>query len=406
MIAGATNSAATLRGRVPVAVVFAVHGAVSGSFATRIPWIRERLDLSAGALGLALLMPALGALLAMPATGVLVHRLRGTLVTRVLIGGFALALALPPLAPAYVALCVALLVFGAVGGMADIAMNTQALALEERARRPLMSGLHGAWSLGGLAGGAIGALAAHADLDARVHLGAMAVVLLVASQVAARSLPEPDAVEARAHAPEPPRLAWPARPVLLIGLVGFCAVFAEGASADWCAVYLRDVMGTGPGTAAAAYAAFALTMAAGRLLGDRVVARFGAVPVVRAGGALAATGALTVILARTPLLGIPGFALIGLGIAVVVPLAFAAGGRAVPHAGQGIAAVATVAYGAGLAAPAAIGAIADVASLPAAFFVVAALSALFGLGAGALNPSPAPAEPSPPTAGSRRGSAA
>jgi hypothetical protein len=86
-----------------------------------------------------------------------------------------------------------------------------------------------------------------------------------------------------------------------------------------------------------------------------------------------------------------------------VPLAFAAGGRAVPHAGQGIAAVATVAYGAGLAAPGAIGAIADVASLPAAFVVVAALTALFGIGAGALDPSPAPSEPSPPTAGSRRG---
>ncbi|MCW2985729.1 MAG: integral rane transport protein, partial [Conexibacter sp.] len=124
--------------------------------------------------------------------------------------------------------------------------------------------------------------------------------------------------------------------------------------------------------------------AAARLTGDRVVARFGPVGTVRVGGAVATAGALLVVVARTPLLGIPGFALIGLGIAVVVPLAFAAGGRAVPHAGQGIAAVATVAYGAGLAAPGAIGAIADLASLPAAFLVVAALTALFTIGAGAL----------------------
>jgi predicted MFS family arabinose efflux permease len=373
------------RAHLAVAVTFAVHGAANGSFATRIPWIRERLGLSAGALGLALLMPAVGALLAMPIAGTLVHRLSGRTVTRVLIAGVAGALALPPRAPAFGWLALALLVFGAVAGMADIAMNTQGLLVEGRADRPLMAGLHGMWSLGGMAGAAIGVVAAHADIDARVHLGAMALLLLVVSQVAGRALPEADRQRDAGHdSPEPPRLAWPTRPVLLIGLVGFCAVFAEGASADWCAVYLRDVMGTSAATAAAAYTAFAFAMASGRLIGDRVVARFGAVATVRAGGALASAGALLVVIARTPLLGIPGFALIGLGIAVVVPLAFVAGGRAVPHAGQGIAAVATVAYGAGLAAPAAIGAIAQLSSLPAAFVVVATLSALFGLGAGAL----------------------
>jgi predicted MFS family arabinose efflux permease len=408
MIAGATTAVGDLRGRVPVAIVFAVHGAVNGSFATRIPWIRDRLGLSAAALGLALLAPAAGALLAMPATGALVHRRDGRVVTRVLIGAFALSLALPALAPSYATLWLALFAFGAVAGMADIAMNTQGLAVEERARRPLMSGLHGAWSLGGLAGSAVGVLAAHADLDARVHLGAMAVVLLVVSQVAGRRMPaapikgsDPlivgsppnegsDPATEMQRAQEHPALAWPTRPVLLIGLVGFCAVFAEGASADWCAVYLRDVVGTGPATAAAAYTGFACAMAAARLTGDRVVARFGPVATVRVGGALAASGAVLVVVAKTPLLAIPGFALIGLGIAVVVPLAFAAGGRAVPQAGQGIAAVATIAYGAGLAAPGAIGAIADLSSLPAAFVVVAVLCVVFGLGAGALKPAAAP----------------
>ncbi len=374
MIARATAD----RRHVAVATVFAVHGAVNGSFATRIPWMRERLGLSAAALGLALLVPALGALLAMPATGALVHRLSGRAVTRVLIAAFAGSLALPALAPSLVWLCLALLVYGALAGMADIAMNTQGLALEAPLGRPLMSGLHGAWSVGGIVGSAIGVLAAHADLDARVHLGIMAIILAVVGQAAARRLP------AALPTQHPPRLAWPSRPVLLIGVVGFCAVFAEGASADWCAVYLRDVMGTSAATAAAAYTGFALAMATGRLTGDRVVARFGAVATVRAGAVVATVGALVIVVARTPLLGIPGFALIGLGIATVVPLAFAAGGRAVPHAGQGIAAVATVAYGAGLAAPGAIGAIADLSSLPAAFVVVATLTALFGLGAGAL----------------------
>jgi MFS family permease len=215
----------------------------------------------------------------------------------------------------------------------------------------------------------------------------MALVLLVVGQLACRGLLEaPPAPVGSGQ--DPSRLTWPSRPVLLIGAVGFAAVFAEGASADWCAVYLRDVMGSAPGTAAIAYTAFAAAMAAARLRGDAVVRRVGAVRVVRVGGVVAALGALVVVVARTPALGIAGFALIGLGIAVVVPLAFAAGGRAVPHAGQGIAAVATIAYGAGLAAPGAIGGIADLVSLPAAFVVVAALSALIAAGATALRPAP------------------
>jgi MFS family permease len=146
-------------------------------------------------------------------------------------------------------------------------------------------------------------------------------------------------------------------------------------------------VGAGAATAAAAYTGFAAAMALARLVGDRVIARFGPVSTVRVGGAVAATGALLVVFARTPLLAIPGFALIGLGIATVVPLAFAAAGRAVPHAGQGIAAVATIAYGAGLAAPGIIGAIASAASLQAAFAIVATLCVGFGLGAGALRPA-------------------
>lgn len=381
MIAPAIKPLGSVPGRLPVAVLFAVHGAANGSFATRIPWIRDRLDLDPGTLGLALLAPAVGALLAMPPAGALVHRYDGRTVTRVLIGAFALTLALPALAPSFASLWLALLVFGAVAGTADIAMNTQGVALEERAGRSIMSGLHGVWSLGGMAGSAIGVLAAHADVDARLHLGAMAIALLVVSQLAGRRLPDAPPVA------EPPRLAWPTRPVLVIGLVGFGAVFAEGASADWCAVYLRDVVGANPATAAAAYTGFAAAMALGRLVGDRVVARFGPVATVRTGGALAMAGAVLVVGARVPALAIPGFALIGLGIATVVPLAFAAAGRAVPHAGQGIAAVATVAYGAGLAAPGIVGAIASAASLPAAFAIVATLCVGFGLGAGALRPA-------------------
>jgi MFS family permease len=397
MLARATTGAAERRLRISVALVFAVHGAANGSFATRIPWIRDRLDLGPGQLGLALLVPAIGALLAMPVTGALVHRFPGRTVTRITLGGFALALALPALAPSLPALCLTLLLFGAIAGMADIAINTQGVLLEEREGRSVMSRLHGMWSVGGIAGSLVGVAAAHGDVDARVHLAVVAVVLLLVSQYAGRGLyAAPPGPEGGGTA-EPPHLTWPSRPVLLIGLVGFGAVFAEGASQDWCAVYLRDVIGASPATAAAAYTGFAAAMAFGRLRGDAVVERIGAVRAVRTGGAVAALGALLVVVARTPVLGIAGFALIGLGVAVVVPLAFAAGGRAVPNAGQGIAAVATVAYGAGLAAPGAVGGIADLVSLPASFVVVAVLTALVSLGAGALRAGDAAARRDPGT---------
>jgi MFS family permease len=369
------------RARIAVGAVFLVHGAAAGSFAARIPWIRDRLDISPGQLGIALLVPALGALVAMPVSGALVHRFPGHVVTRLFLSALCVVLALIALAPSFPVLCLVLALYGATAGMADVAMNTQAVNVEAHTGRSIMSGLHGMWSVGGLLGSAVGVLAAHADVDARVHLAAMAAVLLVAAQVACAALPHTPPVEGEEDLPH---FVAPSRPILLIGLLGFCGVFAEGASGDWCAVYLRDVMDSSDATAAAAYSGFAGAMATARLAGDAIVGRLGAVRAVRLSGAVGLAGAALVVVSRTPALGISGFALIGLGVSVVVPLAFAAGGRAVPRAGQGIAGVATIAYGAGLAAPGIIGAIADVASLPAAFVVVAGFLALVVAGAPAL----------------------
>ena len=201
-------------------------------------------------------------------------------------------------------------------------MNTQGVALEARAGRSLMSGLHGAWSLGGLAGSAIGVLAAHADVDARIHLGAMALLLLAVTLLAGRRLPA-RAAERATRRP----LAWPTRPVLVIGLVGFGAVFAEGASADWCAVYLRDVVGAGAATAAAAYTGFAAAMAP-RGWPATAWSRALRPGRDRPGGRRRwrRSARCWSSSRERRCSAIPGFALIGLGIATVVPLAFAAGG--------------------------------------------------------------------------------
>jgi MFS family permease len=384
------------RARIAIAVVFAVHGAVVGTFATRLPWIAHRLDTDPGGLGVALLVASIGAMLTMPIAGRLVHRFPTRPVVAILLTLWCLVVILPSLATSVPLLALAMLFYGIFSGMSDVAMNAQGVVVEQRAGKSIMSGLHGMWSAGGLAGSAGGIIAAHAGVDARLHFTIVALALTVIGLVACRYLLDVPAPEDDA-----PAFALPPKPVILIALVAFCAVFAEGASSDWAAVYLTDIAHAGAGIAAAAVSGFAGTMAVARLVGDRVVNRFGSVATVRLGGSAAAIGALVVAVARVPALAIIGFGLIGLGVAVVVPLAFTAAGNAGPRPGAQIAGVATIAYGAGLAAPASIGGIAHVSSLSVSFLVVAALAALVALGAGKLRRGAAtPVEVTEPVADS------
>ncbi|WP_306329581.1 MFS transporter [Streptomyces venezuelae] len=376
-----TSTERLRRARFAVAAVFCVHGSVTGSFATRIPWIQEHAGVSAGQLGLALAFPALGASLAMPLAGAVSHRFGARTALRGLLTLWTLALTLPSLAPNVWGLCAALFVYGATAGMSDVAMNALGVETENRLGKSIMSSLHGMWSAGALIGSAAGTVAAHLGGDARLHHLIAALVLTALGLLFCqgvldmRSTPDEEA---------PPRFSLPPKSALVIGAVGFCAVFAEGASLDWSAVYLRDELGTSAGLAAASTTAFALTMTVARLAGDRVVDRFGAVRTVRVGGAVATLGGVLVVLAPHAALAMAGFGLIGLGVAVVVPLAFAAAGRSGPNPSQAIAGVATITYTSGLIAPSAIGGIADATSLVFSFGLVTLLALGLVLGAGVL----------------------
>ncbi|GAA2552997.1 MULTISPECIES: MFS transporter [Streptomyces] len=359
------------RARYAVAAVFAVHGAVTGSFATRVPWIQDHAGVSAGQLGLALAFPALGASVAMPLAGRISHRFGARTALRGLIALWTLSLVLPSLAPDLLTLCLALFVYGATAGMSDVAMNALGVEVENRLDKSIMSGLHGMWSAGALIGSAAGTLAAHLGADARLHHVLAAAVLTVTGVTACAWVL--DLQPAKNEEP-PPRFALPPRSALLIGAIGFCAVFAEGASLDWSAVYLRDQLGASAGLAAACTTGFTLTMAIARIAGDRVVDRYGAVRTVRASGVLAVLGGLLIVLARHPAMAMGGFALMGLGIAVVVPLCFAAAGRSGTNPSLAIAGVATITYTSGLIAPSAIGLLAQATSLMVSFVLVTVLS--------------------------------
>ncbi|MEU6104274.1 MFS transporter [Streptomyces flaveolus] len=359
------------RARYAVAAVFAVHGAVTGSFATRVPWIQDHAGVSAGQLGLALAFPALGASVAMPLAGSVSHRFGARTALRGLLALWTLALVLPSLAPNLLTLCLALFVYGASAGMSDVAMNALGVEVENRLNKSIMSGLHGMWSAGALIGSAAGTLAAHLGADARLHHVLAAGVLTVLGLVACTWVLDLQPAE---DEDPPPRFALPPRSALLIGAVGFCAVFAEGASLDWSAVYLRDQLETSAGLAAACTTGFTLTMAVARLAGDKVVDRFGAVRTVRVSGVLATLGGLLVVVGGHPAVAMTGFALMGLGIAVVVPLCFAAAGRAGSNPSLAIAGVATITYTSGLVAPSAIGGLAQATSLVVSFGLVTVLA--------------------------------
>ncbi|MFI8349693.1 MFS transporter [Streptomyces sp. NPDC085596] len=369
------------RARYAVAAVFAVHGAVTGSFATRVPWIQDHAGLSTGQLGFALAFTALGASCAMPLAGRISHRFGSRTALRGLLALWTLSLVLPSLAPNLITLCLGMFAFGAASGMADVVMNALGVEIERLLGKSIMSGLHGMWSTGALTGSAAGTLAAHLGSDARLHHVLAAAVLTVLGLLACAWVLD---VQPAEDEEPPPRFALPPRSALLIGAVGFCAVFAEGASLDWSAVFLRDRLDGSPGLAAATTTGFMLTMAVARIAGDAVVNRFGAVRTVRAGGLLAGLGGLLVVLADRPPLAMTGFALMGLGIAVVVPLCFAAAGHAGPNPSQAIAGVATITYTSGLIAPSLIGGVAQMTSLTVSFIVVTVLACALAAFAGVL----------------------
>lgn len=377
------------RGRLAVSAVFMVNGAVAGTLAARLPALSDHLRLSTTSLGLALTMQAIGAIAAMPFAGSVLHRLGERNATRVWMTVWGAVLALPAIAPNLPVLLVAFLGVGLTAGLADVAINSQAVTAEKRLGKPIMSSLHGLWSVGAAGGSGVGALVTTLGIGFQPQLITAAVVLAVLGPLAASALPPNPSTGS--DAPKPPRFSLPTGTTLLIGLVAFGAAFAEGSCTNWTAIYLNRVVHTSQGLAAIGYTVFACTMAAARLGGDRVVQRFGPVRTVRVGGLVAVAGGVIVIVSRTAPLSIGGFVLVGLGIALVVPLSFSAAGHLGPLPAQAIAGMATVSYGSSLVAPGAVGSIAGVASLPVSFMLVTALTVGIPVGARLMRSAEVPA---------------
>jgi len=349
--------------RVAVSAAFLIHSTVSGTWAPRLPAIKESLELSDGELGTALVGLAIGLVAGTRVSGAPIDRFGSRPVMRVGFPLLAATLLLPGLAGSALALFLALLVLGLASGALDVAMNAQGIELERRLGRPILSGLHGLWSVGLGVGAGVAALAAAVDADPLEHFAAVAAVLALASLVFLRGL-----LPVHRPAPGEPEeervtVRWTV-PLVLLGVIAFCSFVGEGSASDWSAVYLTQELDASPALGAVAFAAFAVAMALARFAADPLRTRLGNVALVRGGSLLAAAGLGIALVVHEPAAAIAGFALLGLGLAPVVPIAFSAAGELDPRAtGRLVGRVATIGYVGSVAGPIMIGWLAEATSL-------------------------------------------
>ena len=354
--------------RLATRLAFLVAGFGMACWAPLVPYAKARLAVDDGVLGLLLLCLGIGSVMAMLVTGMLSSRF-GTRPI-ILAGGIGLAAMLPLLAVAStpVTLGLSLLLFGASLGSLDVAMNIHAVEVERGAGRPLMSGFHALFSIGGFGGAALVTLllsAGTAPIRGALIGSALMVVAIV---LAGPRLLRTKALEGEPH------FALPRGIVLVLAGLTAITFLAEGALLDWGALLISsdglvDVKQSGVG-----YMLFSIAMTAGRLTGDALTARIGDRASVFWGGLIAIGGFVVLLTAPIAAVALAGFILIGLGAANIVPVLFRqAGNQTVMPAGLAVAAITTTGYAGVLIGPAAIGFVAKLVGLPASFWMLAGL---------------------------------
>jgi MFS family permease len=381
------------RARIAGLAYFAVMGLADGVWLARIPAVKQNLGLSDGRLGVALLASPAGLVLVAAVADRLIARFGSARLT--VAGGVAMPL-LPVafgLAGSTAALMAALFAFGAAGALLDVSMNAQAVRVERGYGRPLINSFHACYSFGGLLGALLGGLFAWAGIGPSITFAAVGVPLAVLA-VAARSglLRGPEArargggdpARDRGDQDHPGRAAGrrsASLRIVALGLLALCSLLGEGAAGGWSAVYLRDNLATSAAFAALGYAAFSVTMAVGRLSGDRLAARFGPARLVTGCGLVAAAGLTLALAWSSPVAGLTGFALFGAGLSSTFPqLLSAAGNAETGRSESGIARVAGAGYLGLLAGPVLIGGCASAVGLRLALGIPVVLALCLAAG--------------------------
>lgn len=380
-----------------MSVLFAVNGALFANWVPRIPDVTRALELSESVLGLTLASAMVGALTAGALAGVAITRIGSGRLAVLCACAYGLLLFLLGAAPTAPALAAALLVLGAADAVMDVAMNAHGLRVQQAYGRSVLNGFHGWWSVGAVIGSLTGSAAAAAAVPVAVHLAVAGVGLaLVAVTVVPWLLPEREAAMKAGSGPPVSDRGGLVRALGLLPLVAVLTAVVEDVPASWSALYLRQELGTGPGFAGLGYVAFAAAMTVGRLVGDRLVDRFGIVVVARTGTGAAAVTMTAALLTRSPLAAILGFAAVGAGIAPLFPAFFvAAAHRPEVRAASALTLVSWAArIGFLLAAPI-VGVVAQIVGLAWGIGLVVLAAATLALLAGALHPRISPVASAP-----------
>ncbi|HSX67007.1 MFS transporter [Nocardioides sp.] len=354
-----------IRSRNAVMVTFALNGFCFASWVARIPETRSGLDLTNGALGSLLLTMAIGSLLTLPTTGSLISRWGAAGVVRfgVFIGtvGLAVAAVGAGVAGSVPLTALGLFAYGIGTGVWDVAMNVEGAAVEHQLRRTIMPRFHAGFSLGTVAGAALGAATTAAGLSMAWHLGAVAAAALAIVVVATKDfLPHATPAEAEANAtPRSAFAAWREPRTLLIGLMVFALAVTEGSANDWLAVALIDGYDVEHWVGVAGFGLFVTAMTAGRIVGPVLLDRHGRAPVLWTTMTAAAVGVLLIAFGGHPAVVIAGIVLWGGGASLGFPVGMSAAADDPAHAAARVSVVSTIAYAAFLAGPPLLGFLAD-----------------------------------------------
>jgi predicted MFS family arabinose efflux permease len=348
------------KSRAAIALIFAVNGFLYANWVARLPRLQEIYNLDHGQLGLVLLASSIGALVAMPLTGKVIVKTGSHRITTVMLFLFCLFIPLIPVTPNIYTLWIVLFAIGATSGSLDVAMNAQAVLVEQQLRKPIMSSFHAIFSAGMMLGAGSGALFTYFEVSFFLHLLiVMAISLLVASRVRHFLIPDLRKVgQEQEDQPSQNILLHPA--LLSLGLIAFCCMLGEGAMADWTTIYLEKVSLADRDWSPLGLVAFSTAMMIGRFLGDGARQRLGDSRLVQGSAIVAITGLSLALVWPVIWTGILGFFLVGIGLATIVPIAYStAGNISGLSPGVGISMVTSIGYAGFLVGPPVIGLLSD-----------------------------------------------
>jgi len=357
--------------RIAVGSLFFLAGLCFSSWASRIPSIRQKLNLSDAELGIVLFALPVGLLISLPLSGWLINKSgsKKVIITSILL--YSVILVAIGFAGTTFQLIACLFIFGLLGNMVNISVNTQAVGVEALYQRSIMASFHGLWSMAGFTGAAIGTFMIGKNIIPSYHFLLVTSLVFVIVLINFRHTLAKDFNTKKNQ----PLIFKPEKSLINLGLIAFCSMLCEGAMFDWSGIYFEKVVKADKALIGAGYTAFMLTMATGRFFADWFTNRIGLKHTLQVSGALTASGLLIAVMLPHLVTAIVGFLLVGFGVSSVIPLVYSVAGKSkVLSAGTALAAVSTIGFLGFLLGPPMIGLVAGATSLRVSFFIIAVMS--------------------------------